>query len=327
MTPISTVLVAAIALVLTSGQAQAGLDPDVRCESNKLKTTGKYALCRLKTEAKAVAKGLFPDFTKCTDRFTVKFTKEEEKAGVGICPSEADVADIRDRTDDYSSQVAILLAGGSLPPTTCGDGSVGLGEDCDIGNLDGETCATQGFYNGTLACSPGCSFDTSGCNLNRLEDTGNTILDHETGLEWEKKGASDGSANLANPHDVDNAYTWAVGASASTQSGSAFSDFLFKLNGVVDHPTTTTAGCFEGHCDWRLPTVDELKSILSAGCGGAPCVIDAAFAPNRSGRYWTGSTRAASPSGAYFVDFSVTVASVASDFKTTAYFTRAVRTQ
>jgi hypothetical protein len=39
------------------------------------------------------------------------------------------------------------------------------GEVCDGADLNGETCASQGFASGTLACLSDCSgFDTSGCS-------------------------------------------------------------------------------------------------------------------------------------------------------------------
>ncbi len=47
---------------------------------------------------------------------------------------------------------------------TCGDGVIDPPEVCDGNNLGGETCASQGFTGGTLACSGDClSFDTAGC--------------------------------------------------------------------------------------------------------------------------------------------------------------------
>lgn len=53
----------------------------------------------------------------------------------------------------------------SLPE--CGDNVVdpGYGEDCEGADLGGQTCAGlgQGFTGGTLACTAGCAFNTSGC--------------------------------------------------------------------------------------------------------------------------------------------------------------------
>lgn len=44
----------------------------------------------------------------------------------------------------------------------CGDEIIDAGEDCDGSNLGGETCESQGFDSGDLACSS-CEFNTSDC--------------------------------------------------------------------------------------------------------------------------------------------------------------------
>ncbi|MBU1410941.1 hypothetical protein KKC22_05430 [Myxococcota bacterium] len=48
----------------------------------------------------------------------------------------------------------------------CGDGSVqtAYGEECDGGNLNGQSCQTQDFYTGILACDTNCHFVLSGCS-------------------------------------------------------------------------------------------------------------------------------------------------------------------
>lgn len=46
----------------------------------------------------------------------------------------------------------------------CGNGMLDVLEDCD-GSLFGmNTCQTEGFAGGTLACTPDCGLDTSGCS-------------------------------------------------------------------------------------------------------------------------------------------------------------------
>ena len=47
----------------------------------------------------------------------------------------------------------------------CGDGTIDPGEECEPSDLGGESCVSLGFRPGTLACAPGCTFDTSGCPL------------------------------------------------------------------------------------------------------------------------------------------------------------------
>lgn len=50
---------------------------------------------------------------------------------------------------------------GCDPLSTCGDGNLDAGEDCDD-DLGGETCKSQGYDFGDLACT-NCAFDTSAC--------------------------------------------------------------------------------------------------------------------------------------------------------------------
>ncbi|MDR0966244.1 MAG: lamin tail domain-containing protein [Myxococcales bacterium] len=52
------------------------------------------------------------------------------------------------------------------PPALCGNGSIDSGDSevCDGEALGGETCESQGFASGTLACANDClAFDTSAC--------------------------------------------------------------------------------------------------------------------------------------------------------------------
>jgi hypothetical protein len=70
-------------------------------------------------------------------------------------------------------------------------------------------------------------------------------------------------------------------------------------------PMGVTGG-FAGHCDWRLPTVVELQTILLAPepCGTSPC-IDSIFGPTATGsetNYWSSTAVTGHPE-AWVVDF------------------------
>jgi len=121
-------------------------------------------------------------------------------------------------------------------------------------------------------------------------DTGNgTVIDNNTGLEWEKK-SDDGTI-----HDKDTPYTWE----------NAFAVHVAGLN---------TEPCFAGACDWRLPNVKELQSIVNYGTFNP--AVSAEFNTNCVGGvdvengsctaasvYWSSTTIANFPSFAWFVNF------------------------
>ena len=83
--------------------------------------------------------------------------------------------------------------------------------------------------------------------------------------------------------------------------------------------------CFANHCDWRIPTVVELKSILLGPypCGTSPC-IDPTFGPTQASSYWSSSSLAA-PGYAWYVYFNDGNVGSSDFFKDLALYARAVR--
>jgi len=168
----------------------------------------------------------------------------------------------------------------------------------------------------------------------RFVDNGDgTIIDNQTGLQWEKKVAGSGCL-----HCVDDMYNWSIYGSPYPD-GAAFTGFLATLNGgatgvgnCVDDgtsPPTGVSGGFAGHCDWRLPTIVELQTImdLTKGfCGGSwpgdPC-IDPIFGPTRADLYWSSTSVAIAPSLAWHVHFNFGRARY--DDKWHGFWVRAVR--
>ena len=126
--------------------------------------------------------------------------------------------------------------------------------------------------------------------------TGGCVLDNVTGLMWEVKTTDGGLrdwtktyTNYSATYDPDHLY-----GTASDASG-----FVSAVN----------ASNLCGHGDWRLPTADELQSIVDFSVVGVPGpVIDATWFPNTKGlRFWTISSwaQAGVYSAAWYVDFNV----------------------
>jgi hypothetical protein len=147
----------------------------------------------------------------------------------------------------------------------------------------------------------------------RYRDNGDrTVTDFDTGLMWEQKDSLDDQWDPANPHDADNAYTWT--SSGSFADGTVFTDFLVRINGSVggqginpfgscqsDDAVSVTGG-FADHCDWRLPSIAELQSIMDvtrADCGGGGACIDPIFGQTIAGYYWSATTLTGYPMSAW----------------------------
>ena len=138
-----------------------------------------------------------------------------------------------------------------------------------------------------------------------------------------------GSASASGPdlHENLKTYTWNTTSGGITPNGTAFTDFLGALNAGASDDGTATTGYFADHCDWRLPTMEELSTLLNPGLGqcafgSGPCIDESVFGP-ASDLYWSGTTINLEPHRAFLlVSFDL---DPERDTKDTDYSARAVR--
>jgi membrane protein involved in D-alanine export len=121
-----------------------------------------------------------------------------------------------------------------------------------------------------------------------------TITAHHTRLMWEKQVRLDGAVDAANLHDADNCYPWfghcrggdtecRVDADCQAQGGRCEAEDCQTPapNGmtIFQWVARLNAERFAGHADWRLPTSQELYTIVTPYEEREPATVAAFTGP------------------------------------------------
>jgi Protein of unknown function (DUF1566) len=176
-----------------------------------------------------------------------------------------------------------------------------------------------------------------------LDNGDGTVTDQLTTLTWEKKVQLDRVADPANLHDADDTYAAAgMCASNATTPCQPTADASAACTTDTDGDASSCAQCaeadgscnvtdtiwtwltalnaanFAGHTDWRIPTIQELQSIVAyvdaapavtvafhgASCGpSCTDVMNPACSCTQPNIYWSASTYVLDPADAWLVNF------------------------
>ncbi len=272
-------LTAACLICLTATPARTGLTSAARCEGLKNKEAGKYALCLEKAQMKLVTT---PGV--CSTTASTVCYRDDECPGGETCDKDTTKYNtLVDRCDQkLSNQWTKWEANAGASCPTTGDEAI--------------------VQNEVASAAAVVATRLSGV---RFVDNGDgTVTDVDTGLIWEEK-TNDGSI-----HDRNNTYRWGSSAPYTAPDGEAFTTFLAALNYNESSDGAALTSCFAGHCDWRLPTVTELQTILleTPPCASSPCIDESIFGPVGTGQaliMWTSTTDSSvSPSNAWSINLS-----------------------
>src|SRR6056297_813215 len=142
--------------------------------------------------------------------------------------------------------------------------------------------------------------DASGNELPDDAESWVMVRDNVTGLIWEVKQDKNNTENYANPHDADNKYTWydpnpeTNGGIAGEENEPNTLDFITELNNAN----------FGGYSDWRMPSREELRSIVDYNIPyPGPCVNTVFFPNTTASNYWSATTYALDPDCAWNMNF------------------------
>jgi len=319
------------AVLLGASWVGAGLTAKQKCQAGKNQAAGKYAACLHNAEAKFVKSN---DQTKhdkalkgCADKFTATWQKLEAaaaKAGDTCRDGIGKAGAFQAVIDEGIHTVATGLMGDPLPECPI-----------DLASCQSDLAACQAGGGTVLETGQTTCYDVAGALIsctdtgqdgefrkglarsytdNATDNTDGTITDNRTGLMWEKL-ARDGSI-----HDADKYYLW--------------EDAFGKITQLNTQP------CFAGHCDWRLPNVNELYSLIDYASGSSP-KVQAAFDTDCTpgcgvtgcsctapAPYWSSTTYTDDPTLTwavffYFDDYVVVQVEPKSD--PDGYYVRAVR--
>lgn len=127
------------------------------------------------------------------------------------------------------------------------------------------------------------------------------VRDNVTGLIWEIKNQKDGKPDPDNTQDSDNTYTWYNSNSTSNGGNPGTKDLIYDTEVFIN---TLNSIRYGGFSDWRLPTLQELDSIVNYNISSSEPTINTHLFPEAQfSDYWTSTSCDYNSSFAWAVSF------------------------
>ncbi|ETR68083.1 MAG: hypothetical protein OMM_04771 [Candidatus Magnetoglobus multicellularis str. Araruama] len=146
------------------------------------------------------------------------------------------------------------------------------------------------------------------------------VRDNVTGLIWEIKTARNNVADYSNPNDADNRYTW-YDSNPNTNGG--YAGYYNDGQNTERYIQTLNSQQLGGFSDWRMPSLQELLSIVKASAYNP--AIDTSFFMNTisDGFYWSSTSNVNELDHGRGVSFRYGYSQ--HSYKSNTYYVRAVR--
>jgi hypothetical protein len=171
---------------------------------------------------------------------------------------------------------------------------------------DSEQMLCYDYGGSVIACdTTGLTGQDGAYDINPMSYTDNsngTVTDNNTGLMWQKCTVGQ-NATTCIPYDTANHYNW--------YQATGTADPTYNPSGIQNACGTLNTSKLGDHTDWRLPTAQELQTIVDYAIPAGvvvfyytgPTIRTAYFPYTIAGYYWTSTTYASYPSYAWVVDF------------------------
>jgi hypothetical protein len=146
------------------------VEPPNKCHAAVAKCVAKRCACTLKVRTQAIKKGAPVDLgkiIKCRNQFFKQsvsepqgcldkvYGKQHPSKPETLCEVPDDGGSLAAKVDAFVDDIVAAMF--------CGDGVIQAGEECDGGDLGGETCNSQGHTGSGLACTASCTLDVGAC--------------------------------------------------------------------------------------------------------------------------------------------------------------------